>query len=208
MTRKGYRERTRELAVQAIQERDGDLGERVVVRFADDELLDGVAGELDLDSPDFTVAVSDMSNNSEVVIPWVSVKTVLLRREECDLEDDRGLRKVAIHFWGGEVLRGYVDAEPQRHRHGMALPLMSPTLDEIEVFGIPYAAVKGLFFVKSWDSRQAQPESQPSSWFASSSDAPLLDILSEIRLLSTRHVRGELNDVDYQRRRREVLRRL
>jgi hypothetical protein len=198
--------------LDAEQERDRDVaGGRVLVRFRDNEILDGFVADVDLDRPDICVVLSDRhSNNTEVVVPLVAVKSLLLRRREFEggPEAARRLRKVALHFWDGEVLKGLLGGEPERHLHGMALPLVSPTLDEIEVFAIPYAAVKGLFFVRSWDSRAPVFERETGQWSTDHADTPLLDLLGEIRVLSSLHVRGDIDQVEFERRRREVLSRI
>jgi hypothetical protein len=192
------------------QERETGAGGRIVVRLRDGEILEGVAAAVDLDRPDLCLQVADpLSNNHEVVIPWASVKRLLLQRSE--LEDEPpapALRKVAVHFWDGEVLKGYLDAEPLRQQHGMTLPLISPTFDEIEVFAIPFAAVKGLFVLKSWDSRAPEFEAETGHWLSGRAETPLLDLLGEIRVLSSHHVRGDIDKVEFERRRREVLDRI
>jgi Family of unknown function (DUF6982) len=201
---------TREAAgLDAIQDRDGKTGGRVVVRLRDNEILEGFVADVDLDKPDICLVIGDRhSNNSEAFIPLVAIKNLLLSRREYDAGSDGHLRKVAVHYWDGEVLKGLLGGEPERRLHAMALPLVSPTLDEIEVFAIPYAAVKGVFFVKSWDSRAPVFEKETGHWSNDRTDTPLLDLLGEIRVLSTLHVRGDLDEVEFERRRREVLNRI
>ena len=50
---------------------------KVVVRFFDDETLEGVARDLDFDEPDFLVEVDDaggLENNETAWIPLTAVK--------------------------------------------------------------------------------------------------------------------------------------
>lgn len=185
----------------------GDVQRRIVVRFRDDEILVGTAPRVDLDEPDFTVTVGDLeSNNRLVIIPVPSVKSVLLERVELDEEPQtHNLRKVAIRFWDGEVLKGLLSGEPERYRYGMTLPLMSPALDEIEVFAIPYAAVKAIYFVKSWEKRHAEFVRETGRWSLARPDTPLLDLLSEIRGLTTMRSKGDISDAEFESRRRTVL---
>ena len=182
---------------------------RVILRFRDGELLEAHAALVNLDEPELCVRVADpRSNAREVVIPYLSLKYVLLRRDELEPSGDAvGMRKAAVHLWDGEVLKGYVAGGPERHSHGMILPLVSPTLDEIEVFAIPYAAVKGLFFLERWDGRVAQGAAV-EAWPEEREQPPLLRVLGEIHVLSRMHVRGDIDAGEYQRRRRDALSRL
>lgn len=58
---------------------------KVVVRFFDDETLEGVARDLDFDEPDFLVEVDDaggLENNETAWIPLTAVKWVELARDK------------------------------------------------------------------------------------------------------------------------------
>ena len=183
---------------------------RIVVRFKDDEILEGFTPALDLDQPDFTVTVADAGDNNRLaIVPFAAVKSVLLDRAELEEEQDlHRLKKVAIRFWDGEVLKGLLDSDPERHRYGITLPLVSPALDEREVFGIPYAAVKAIYFVKSWDRRRPEYIRETGRWSLGRADTPLLDLLGEIRGLSTLRTRGDISDAEFEQRRRQVLARI
>jgi hypothetical protein len=196
------------MSAQQLAERAA--GEIVLVRFRDNEILEGEVEQLDMDTPDFelTVTVSG-SNNRGAIVPFSSVKSILIERRDFD-GDANGARldKVAIHFWDGEVLKGLVSQTPERRSHGVILPLISPALDEIEVFGIPYASVKAIYFVKAWDSRSAEFELESRRWTFGRDDTPLLDLLGEINGLTKLRTRGHLTDVEFERKRREVLDRI
>jgi hypothetical protein len=184
--------------------------QRIIVRFKDDEIMEGTSSALDLDRPDFLLTVADpLSNNRQALVPIGSVKSLLLeRRELADEPDTARLRKVAIRFWDGEVLKGLVDDEPERRKYAMTLPLVSPALDEIEVFAIPYGAVKAIYFVKSWDARRAEFVRETGRWSLGRADTPLLDLLGEIRGLSVMRGQGDITDFEFERRRREVLEKI
>ena len=75
---------------------------RIVVRFFDDETVEGVARDLDFDEPDFLVEVDDaggLENNETAWIPLTAVKWVELQRDK-ELADTP-TRKVAIRFLDG-----------------------------------------------------------------------------------------------------------
>src|SRR6478735_758268 len=129
---------------------------RIVVRFFDDETVEGVARDLDFDEPDFLVEVDDaggLENNETAWIPLTAVKWVELPRDP-DLASETPTRKVAIRFLDGEVLRGHLDGTLERHRYGVVLHLHAEQADSpIRKLGIPFSAVKALFFVREFDAR-------------------------------------------------------
>ena len=85
---------------------------------------------------------------------------------------------------------------------------MSRALDEVEVFAIPYAAVKAIYFVKSWGARRAEFVRETGRWSLGRADTPLLDLLGEIRGLSSLRSQGDITDLEFERRRRDVLARI
>jgi len=198
------------MSTRQVQVRERVAGATVLVRFRDDEILEGTAPELDLDRPEFELTVVDPgTNNRSALVPLSSVKSVLLERREVHAEADTArLQKVAIHFWDGEVLKGLLAEEPKRHVHGLTVPLVSRALDEIEVVGIPYTSVKAVYYVKTWDSRGAEFVRETGRWTLGRADTPLLDLLGEIRGLNQLRSRGHLTDVEFDKRRREVLARI
>ncbi len=182
----------------------------VVIRFRDDEIVEGRVPVLDLDRPDFQIVPAETaSNNRAVLIPLTAVKTIVIARAEFNPEpDETRLRKAAIRFWDGDVLKGYLVTDPVRHTHAMTLQLVSPALDEVETFAIPYSAVKAIFFIKAWDGRAPVFTRETGSWTLARADPPLLDLLGEIRALSGLRTRGKIGVAEFERRRREVLDRI
>ena len=182
----------------------------VVVRFRDNEILEGQVPELDFDRADLTLNVPESSsNNRTVIVPLAAVKTMLLERTDFRPEPDATrLRKAAIRFWDGDVLKGFLDVDPERHRHAMTLQLVSPALDAVETIAIPYTAIKAIFFVKAWDGRPPVYVSETGHWSLARADTPLLDLLGEIRSLTSLRTRGEISTAEFDQRRRQVLDRI
>ena len=182
----------------------------VVVRFRDNEILEGQVPELDFDRADLTLNVPESSsNNRTVIVPLAAVKTMLLERTDFRPEPDATrLRKAAIRFWDGDVLKGFLDVDPERHRHAMTLQLVSPALDAVETIAIPYTAIKAIFFVKAWDGRPPVYVSETGHWSLARADTPLLDLLGEIRSLTSLRTRGEISTAEFEQRRRQVLNRI
>jgi hypothetical protein len=182
----------------------------VVVRFRDNEILEGQVPELDFDRADLTLSVPESSsNNRTVIVPLSAVKTMLLERTDFRPEPDATrLRKAAIRFWDGDVLKGFLDVDPERHRHAMTLQLVSPALDAVETIAIPYTAIKAIFFVKAWDGRPPVYVRETGHWSLARADTPLLDLLGEIRSLTGLRTRGEISTAEFEQRRRQVLDRI
>ena len=185
---------------------------RVTLRFTDGETAEGCATDLDLDTPEFHFRFDHpRSNTLEAIVPLASVKRILVQRDEVDppVESDL-LRKVALHFWDGEVLLGLLRAVPRRQRHGMTIELLSPDSAYAEILAVPFHALKAVFFLRSWDTRPPLLEKTGGTahWASPRQDAPLIDLLSEIRGLRGLRHRGQISAVEYERRRTQVLERI
>jgi hypothetical protein len=197
----------------AMQAQGGWNGERrVTVRFADDEIAEGRTTDLDLDRPEFELRIDYPKDNTRsAIVPLTSVKRVLLERGQITDEIPEDLvRKVALHFWDGEVVTGLLRDVPLRLRHGMILELISPEADRTEILALPYHAIKAVFFLRSWDTRPPQLEKQDGTghWTLPRQEAALIDLLSEIRNLRGLRHRGQISAVEYDRRRGQVLNRI
>jgi len=178
---------------------------RVLVRFSDDEILEGDAVSLDLDQPDFELVLADPDANSRrALIPLPSVKCVTFDRRPADATAVDGMQKVALHFTDGEVIIGLLGDDPRRGRYGVQLELVSPDGDEVELLGIPYDALKALFFLQQWEG----PHLDPSLHTMESPATPLVDLLGELRRLAGERDRGDIDDREFVRRRRAVLDRI
>ena len=182
---------------------------QVSVRFFDDETMEGEARQLSFDEPDFLLEpsnVSGLENNETAWIPMTSVKWVEFERSRSSANGDR--RKIAIRFLDGEVLRGYVRAM-DRHRYGVVLDFEPEEGGEQHRYGIPFSAIKALFYLRQFDGRAAEDQGVPSdAYLARRTMAPLVDVLEEMDMLQNLHEGGVLSDAEYQAKRTEVLERL
>ncbi len=185
---------------------------RVTLRFTDGETAEGCAADLDLDRPEFLFRFENPRNNSlEAIVPLASVKRILVERDGvgAPVAGDM-LRKVALHFWDGEVLRGLLRTVPRRQRHGMAVELLTADGKRAEMYAVPFHALKAVFFLRSWDTRPPLLDRQDGRvrWTGPRQEAPLIDLLSEIRGLRGLRHRGQISAVEYERRRTRVLDRI
>ena len=197
------------MAIQAQDPRDRER--RVVVRFDDAETIEGYCADLDLDRSQFTLRIDRRSNNrSTAIVPLASVKRILLEHEEFDesIPDDV-VRKVALHFWDGELVTGLLRELPLRRRHGMILELLSAEADRADVLALPFHALKAMFFLRTWDTRSPQLHAHAggANWILPRHLPRLTDLPSQIRGLRGIRQRGEVSEVVHERRRTHVLSR-
>ncbi|HEV7678148.1 MAG TPA: hypothetical protein VGQ42_06235 [Candidatus Dormibacteraeota bacterium] len=186
-----------------IGEAHAGAASRVLVRFSDDETLEGDAVSLDLDRPDFELVLVDPgANTRRALIPLPSVKFVTFDRRSLstrrDLDD---MQKVALHFVDGEVITGLLGDDPRRGRYGVQLELVSRAGDEVELLGIPYDSLKALFFLRTWDGGDdggPQPDAEAQT-------TPLVDLLQQLRKLADSRDSGDIDDREFRQRRRAVL---
>jgi hypothetical protein len=175
------------------------------VRFSDDEILEGDAVSLDLDQPDFELVVADPDANSRrALIPLPSVKCVTFDRRPVEKSTLHELQKVALHFTDGEVITGLLGDNPRRGRYGVQLELVTRDGDEVELLGIPYDALKAVFYLRAWEGPQFDPTDEGMDSLAT----PLVDLLGELRRLAEERDRGAIDEPEFVRRRREVLDRI
>jgi hypothetical protein len=186
--------------------REDVAASRVLVRFADDEILEGDALSLDLDSPDFELVLVDPDANSRrALIPLPSVKCVTFNRRPVRSADAvAGMQKVALHFTDGEVITGLLGDHPRRGRYGVELELVNPEGDEVELLGIPYDSLKALFFLQAWEGGHADASVHADRSLAT----PLVELLGELRDLAEQRDSGDIDDSEFVRRRRLVLDRI
>src|SRR5207245_7011992 len=92
------------------------------------------------------------TNNRCAFVPLSSLKYVLLdSRAPSDAVDIARYQRIAIHFVDHEVLRGYSDRQLRTSRYGVTLSLVSPDQSEVKDLEMPFTALKGIFYLKSWE---------------------------------------------------------
>ncbi|TAM60373.1 MAG: hypothetical protein EPN50_07585 [Chloroflexota bacterium] len=186
---------------------------RVSVRFFDDETVEGEARQLDFDQPDFLIDIDDLGGLENNEMAWVPLSAVKWVQLPAAAEVAEGAtRKVAIRFLDGEVLRGHLDGQLARHRYGLILNLHPEVADEeaeVRRLGIPFSAIKAVFYVREFDGREPdQAAGASESYLARRTMAPLLDVLEEMDMLQRLHDTGMLDDTEYSDKRTHLLERL
>jgi len=179
----------------------------VTVRFLDDEIMEGRVGTISLNQPNIELQMPDESSNNErALIPLPSIKRITLTAGEPSSEERaRAERKVAIRFQDGEVLKGYLDGELRHASHGLTLRLLSVEKDRIETLGIPYTALKALFYLKTWDTRPPEFDGKEDRHLSKRLSSPLVDLISDMGQLDKLRKRGAITESEFQRKRRKIL---
>jgi len=179
----------------------------VTVRFLDDEIMEGRVGTMSLNQPNIELVMPDeASNNERALIPLPSIKRITLEAGPPTAEEQtRAQRKVAIRFQDGEVLKGYLDGDLQHASHGLTMRLMTVEKDRIETLGIPYTALKALFYLKSWDTRPPEFDGKEDRHLSKRLSSPLVDLISDMGQLDKLRKRGAITESEFQRKRRKIL---
>ena len=190
--------------------------DRIKVRFFDDEAMQGSVDRLDLEQPDFVMHVDAdpaLNNNEVAWVPFSAVKYVELAWTPTNSSGEPA-RKVAIRFTDGDVIRGMVNGGLERRRYGLMVAL-EPADGELDVAGserrqlaIPFTAIKALFYIREWDAR-GQYQGDPSGGYLQRRlMAPLVDVLSDIDMLSRLKDDGVISDEEFDQKRTILLERL
>ena len=179
----------------------------VTIRFLDDEIMEGRVGSIGLDQPNLELEMLDQaSNNERALIPLPSIKRIALGSAAPTADElARAETKVAIRFQDGEVLKGYLDGDLVHATYGVTMRLMSVEKDRIETLGIPYTALKALFYLKSWDTRPPEFDGEEDLHLNKRLSSPLVDLISDMGQLDKLRKRGAITESEFQRKRRKIL---
>ncbi|MGI8608713.1 MAG: hypothetical protein ACR2MY_05730 [Candidatus Dormibacteria bacterium] len=172
---------------------------RLTVRFLDDEVIEGMADEVSLDTPDFLLEVAGGTNNSGAWIPLPAVKKINFDSGPADDHAATADKMVALRFQDGEVMRGYLNGGLERHRYGMLVTLYSADKSTMQKVGVPYTSLKALFYLKSWDGR-------PIGFQAGETiEAPLVQLLGDIRDVTRMYRGGAISRDEFLTHRKQLL---
>ena len=182
-----------------VQGAGGPGMSRLTVRFLDDEVIEGTAEDVTLDAPDFQLRVEGSGNNTHAVIPLPAVKKINFEAGPADEHATTADKMVALRFQDGEVMRGYLNGGLERRRYGMLVTLYSSDRTSMQKVGIPYTSLKALFYLRTWDGRPIGFQQQVDV------DAPLVQLLGDIREVTRMYRDGGLNRDEYVQHRRRLL---
>lgn len=134
---------------------------RVTVQFADGERIEGASEAVTLTKVGFPL-VPDSGNNELVWVSLTAIKYVSVHAgvassdRDTDPREEQGLPKVVIRFHDGEVLRTYRDESWGQVGEGFQLRVWDPSTRCLTPTLLSLHSVKGIFFVREWDSRSVE----------------------------------------------------
>src|SRR3982074_3747630 len=169
--------------------------------------MEGKVATISLNQPNLELEMLDQaSNNERALIPLPSIKRITLGNgTPTPAEQARAAKKVAIRFQDGEVLKGYLDGELVHATYGVTMRLIAVEKDRIETLGIPYTALKALFYLKSWDTRPPEFDGVNDRHVSKRLSSPLVDLISNMGQLEKLRKRGAITEGEFQRKRRKIL---
>jgi hypothetical protein len=139
------------------------------LHFADGEIIDGESDDASSQRHGFIMRPHE-GNNELAWVPFSALKycqyLTSTRRDRPDARAEASLQKLILRFNDGEVVRAYKD-EVFTH-DGSCLNVMTyaPALNALCRTIVPYSALKAIFFVKTWDSRETQESELPLTPYA------------------------------------------
>lgn len=173
---------------------------KLTVRFLDNEVVEGTADDVSLDSPDFHLKVGNRtSNNVGAWIPLPAVKKINLGSGPADAKAASADKMVAVRFQDGEIVRGYLNGTLKHQRYGLTMTLYSVDKQTMDTIAIPYTSLKALFYLKSWDSRP------PGFWRDRAQSPPLTHLIGDIREVTRLYREGSISREEFLRHRRQLL---
>lgn len=128
----------------------------VQICFADGEILYAEVDDLSFDAPVLEAQVRNVDANSDwALLPCTAIQHMLVGDPEPLPESDTlsTWERAVFRFRDGAVLRALIAPEAKLGRHGGVWRCLGEDDDEVRRLAIPYAALKAVFRVRTWDSR-------------------------------------------------------
>ena len=132
---------------------------RVTVHFVDGEELEGESDAVSLEHIGFPLKLGAGKNTSNVYLSLVAIKYVAINpvagdvSEEGDPRVGQSTPKVVLHFLDGETMHTYKDEYFGQQSEGYNVRLWDPKTRSLTRVMVSMHALKGVFFVESFDSR-------------------------------------------------------
>ncbi len=132
---------------------------RVTVHFVDGEELEGESDAVSLEHIGFPLKLGAGKNTSNVYLSLVAIKYVAINpvagdvSEEGDPRVGQSTPKVVLHFLDGETMHTFKDEYFGQQSEGYNVRLWDPKTRSLTRVMVSMHALKGVFFVESFDSR-------------------------------------------------------
>jgi hypothetical protein len=128
----------------------------VVISFLDGEVLHAETPDITFDHALIEAEFRGVDPNGErAIFPVAAIRQILVGdpqpsppADEVDTWD-----KAAFHFIDGQVMRASITPQALLGRHGGVWHIVEPGTSELRTIAVPYAALKGVYNIRQWDSR-------------------------------------------------------
>ena len=132
--------------------------EPVLVIFHDGEVLHARIADLSFGLPVLNAEITGVDpNNERALIPLSAVRMMIVGEIEAAPGGSvlESWDRAAFHFVDGQVLRARISPDTTLGVFGGTWLVVEPGSDERRRLAIPYSSLKGVFQLRSWDSRPA-----------------------------------------------------
>lgn len=128
----------------------------VVISFLDGEVLHAETPEITFDLALLEAEFRSVDPNTErAIFPVTAIRQLIVGEPIHPPAPDTvaGWDRAAFHFVDGQVLRASIAPDALLGRHGGVWHIVEPGAAELYTIAIPYAALKGVYHIRQWDSR-------------------------------------------------------
>jgi hypothetical protein len=132
--------------------------EPVLVIFHDGEVLHARIADLSLALPVLDAEITGVDpNNERALVPLSAIRMMIVGEIESAPGGSvlESWDRAAFHFVDGQVLRARISPDTTLGVFGGTWVVVEPDSDERRRLAIPYSSLKGVFQLRSWDSRPA-----------------------------------------------------
>jgi len=137
----------------------------VLISFLDGEMLYADADDVTFDQQVLEAEIRSVDpNNERALFPFTAIRQIIIGDPEPAPDESVVVTwdRAAFHFIDGDVLRASIRPDAVLGRHGGIWNLVAPGSTELRTLAIPYAALKGVFHIRQWDSRPVSERSAGS----------------------------------------------
>jgi len=130
----------------------------VVINFVDGEVVVAETPEITFDLAILDAEIRSINQNSErALFPVSAIRQILVGDPEPAPAEAEvaGWDRAAFHFIDGPVLKASIRSDALLGRYGGVWRIVEPGSTELRTIALPYAALKGVYQIRQWDSRAA-----------------------------------------------------
>jgi len=132
---------------------------KVTVHFVDGEVMNAASDAVEFSRMGFPIVPDGAGNNQQIWVSIAALKYVVLVEEgtgkhrQDPREKGSKYKRVVLRFQDGETLRTYADEASGQTDEGFSCLIWDEKAKRLDRVLVSLHALKGIFFVKEWDSR-------------------------------------------------------